>query len=71
METTSDTKSGLYNFFKQNDRIIDITDFEEQSLNINSRKIHEMIHEGKSGWEKMLPETVTKLIKENQMFRKK
>ena len=62
---------GLYNFFKQNDRIIDITDFDEQSLDINSRKIHEMIHEGKSGWEKMLPKTVTQLIKENQMFSRK
>ncbi|WBL25169.1 TonB-dependent receptor [Zunongwangia sp. HGR-M22] len=62
---------GLYNFFKQNDRIINITDYDEETLDINSRKVHEMITEEKSGWEDMLPEKVTDLIKTQQMFRKK
>lgn len=60
----------LYKFFKDNGRVVDITDYDPEILDIYSREVYQMISEGKSGWEHMLPETVTAMITENNMFRK-
>lgn len=59
----------LFQYFKDNGRVVDITDFDPEILDIYSREIHQMIVEGKSGWEKMLPETTTAMIKEKNLFR--
>ncbi|CAM4099469.1 TonB-dependent receptor [Gillisia hiemivivida] len=59
----------LYKFFKDNGRVVDITDYEPSILDINSREVYQMILEGKSGWENMLPESTTNLIKEKNLFK--
>lgn len=59
----------LYKFFKENGRVVDITDYDPAILNIQSREIHEMIAEGRSGWENMLPAKTAAMIKEKNLFR--
>ncbi len=58
----------LYKFFKFNGKVVDITDYEEENLEIFSRKVLKMINDGEPGWEKMLPEGTAKLIKEQYLF---
>ncbi len=58
----------LYKFFKDNGRVVDITDYEPSLLDINSREVYEMISCGKAGWENMLPKETTTLIKQKNMF---
>ncbi len=58
----------LYKYFKINRRIIDITAFNPDYLEIYSREILKMIAEGRSGWEAQLPETVAEMIHERGMF---
>lgn len=59
----------LFQYFKDNGRVVDISDFDPEILDIYSREVHQMIMEGKSGWEDMLPEPTTKMIKEKNLFR--
>ena len=59
----------LYKFFKENGRVVDITDYDPEILDIQSKKILQMIVEGKSGWENMLPANTTEMIKEKNLFR--
>ncbi|TVZ25516.1 hypothetical protein JM83_0439 [Gillisia sp. Hel_I_86] len=59
----------LYKFFKDNGRVVDITDYDPSVLDINSREVYQMIVDGKSGWESMLPESTTQIIKEKNLFR--
>ena len=58
----------FYKFFKYNGKVVDIFDFEEEYLNIFSRKILQQIRDGEPDWEKHLPEGIAELIKKNQMF---
>ncbi len=58
----------LYKFFKYNGKVVDITDFDPKILSIFSRTVLKAISEGKSGWESMLPEGVSKIIKEKSLF---
>jgi hypothetical protein len=58
----------FYKFFKYNGKVVDIFDFEEDYLNIFSRKILQQIRDGESDWEKHLPEGIAELIKKNKMF---
>lgn len=58
----------FYKFFKYNGKVIDIFDFEEEYLNIFSRKILQQIRDGEPDWEKHLPEGIAELIKKNKMF---
>lgn len=60
----------LYKFFKDNGRVVDITNYDPEILDISSREVYQMISEGQSGWEGMLPESTTTMIRENNMFRK-
>lgn len=60
----------LFKYFKDNGRVIDITDYDPEILDIYSREVFQMISEGKSGWEDMLPAETTNMIKENNMFQK-
>ena len=59
----------LYKFFKDNGRVVDITNYDPEILNIYSREVYQMISEGEAGWEAMLPEATTNMIKEKNMFR--
>ena len=58
----------LYKFFKYNEKVVDITDYKKEYLNIYSKEVLEMINKGKDGWETMLPEKVSELIKEKKLF---
>ena len=58
----------LYKFFKYNNKIIDIFSFNEDLLDIYSEKVLSMIEKNEKGWEKSIPDAVTKLIKEKKLF---
>ena len=58
----------LYKFFKFNNKVIDIFGFDKTLLDIYSIKVLEMIKNKEQGWEEMLPEKVTSLIKEKKLF---
>ncbi len=58
----------LYKFFKFNGKVVDITEFDPNTLDIYSREVLQMIAERKAGWEDMLPEGVAELIKEKHLF---
>lgn len=58
----------LYKFFKYNGKVIDITDYDENIMNIFSRDILRMISEGEKGWEDMVPEGTAELIKDYRLF---
>ena len=58
----------FYKFFKYNSKVVDIFDFDEEYLNIFSRKILEQIRSGESNWEEHLPGGIAEMIKQNQMF---
>jgi hypothetical protein len=58
----------LYKFFKDNGRVVDITDYDPEILDIYSREVHQMIAEGRPGWEEMLPPKTTEMIKEKKLF---
>lgn len=59
----------LYKFFKDNGRVVDITNYDPEILDISSREVYQLISEGQTGWENMLPESTTNMIKEKNMFR--
>ena len=58
----------LYKFFKYNEKVVDITDYKKEYLNIYSKEVLKLINEGKDGWETMLPEKVSELIKDKKLF---
>jgi hypothetical protein len=47
----------------------DIEDYDENNLNIFSRKILQKIADNEPGWEKMLPEGIADIIKERNLFK--
>ena len=58
----------LYKFFKYNGKVVDITNYDPTILDIFSREVLQMIAEGKEGWEDMLPEKTTAMIKDQNLF---
>ncbi|WP_179338996.1 TonB-dependent receptor [Winogradskyella ludwigii] len=58
----------LYKFFKYNGKVVDITDYDASNLSVFSRAVLKMIVDNEDGWERMLPEGVSKLIKEKSLF---
>lgn len=58
----------LYKFFKYNGKVVDITNYDPSILDIFSREVLQMIADGKPGWEDMLPEKTTSMIKEHNLF---
>jgi hypothetical protein len=58
----------LYKYFKYNGKMVDITNYDPEILDIFSRKVFKMISAGEPGWEEMLPEFVSELIKEQKLF---
>jgi hypothetical protein len=61
----------LYKFFKYNGKVVDIQDYDPNILDIYSREVLQMIASGQSGWEEMLPEKTTAMIKEHNLFSHK
>jgi hypothetical protein len=58
----------LFEYFKQNKRIIDIIDYDPSTFGIYSREVYKMIRNGEGGWEKMLPDGVPEIIKSKRLF---
>ncbi|TVZ28544.1 hypothetical protein JM83_3676 [Gillisia sp. Hel_I_86] len=58
----------LFKFFKYNGKVVDIEGYNPNVLDIFSREILQMIHEGKTGWENMLPERTASMIKNQNLF---
>lgn len=58
----------LYKFFKTNGRLVDIKDVNTDILHIFSRTVLKMIKDGEEGWEDMLPEGISEMIKNNRLF---
>ena len=58
----------LYKFFKFNNRLLDIADYDESLLDIYSIKVLEKIKKEQKGWEEMLPKEVVKQIKSKKLF---
>lgn len=58
----------LYKFFKFNGKVIDIDDYDPETLEVFSREVLKMISDGKPGWEAMLPSGIAEIIKEHYLF---
>lgn len=58
----------LFKYFKLNKRIQDIQNNHPEYLNIYSHQILEKIANGKESWEQYLPEGVSDVIKDREMF---
>ncbi len=58
----------LYKFFKYNNKVQDVEDYNVEHLKIFSREVLALINNGDPKWEEMLPEGVTKLIKDQKLF---
>ena len=58
----------LYNYLTFNKKIVDIDDYDEDVLSIFSSDALEMIKNGESNWEDMVPTFVDQIIKEKCLF---
>lgn len=58
----------LYKFFKYNGKVIDITNYNPNILNIFSRKVLKMIADGEEGWQEMLPKGIAEIIRKQSLF---
>ncbi|WP_281299417.1 TonB-dependent receptor [Flavobacterium limnophilum] len=58
----------LYKFFKFNGKVVDITNFDPENLEVFSREVLKMIGQNKPGWETMLPPGVAEIIKKKSLF---
>jgi hypothetical protein len=58
----------LYKFFKYNGKVVDVEDYNPEIMGIFSREVLAMIERGDTGWEDMLPEGVSDIIKDKKLF---
>jgi hypothetical protein len=58
----------LYKFFKYNGKVVDITEYDPDILDVFSKTILNMITNGEDGWEEMLPSGIAEIIKEERLF---
>ncbi|KZE80257.1 MAG: TonB-dependent receptor [Myroides sp.] len=58
----------LYKYFKKNEQIIDIEDYKKDHLKIFSRDVLKLLQQNTEGWEEQLPEGISKIIKEKELF---
>ncbi|RXP53467.1 TonB-dependent receptor [Lutibacter sp. HS1-25] len=58
----------LYKFFKYNGKVVDITNYDPEILNVFSNTILDMIANGQHGWEEMLPSGIAEIIKDERLF---
>jgi len=61
----------LYKFFKYNGKVVDITDYNPDNMDIFSREVLSKIENYETGWEQMLPPGVSEIIKNKQLFNYK
>ncbi len=58
----------LYKYFKKNQRIVDIKEYNKDFLVIYGKKILAQIVMGETGWEEKVPKEVAEMIKDRGMF---
>lgn len=58
----------LYDYLMQNNRMVDIDDYNPEYLSIFSIKVLQLIKEGNSDWMKMVPESAVNVIKNKFLF---
>ena len=58
----------LYDYLSQNNRLVDLEDYNPEYLSIFSREALKMIKTGDPRWEKMVPETARTIIMEKNLF---
>ena len=58
----------LYKFFKFNEKLVDIENYDAKNLNIRSRDIVQQIKRGQEGWQAALPKGVAEMIEKNGYF---
>jgi hypothetical protein len=58
----------LYDYLIYNKRLIDISDYNPEVLDIYSTDALDMIQNGYSGWEELVPTYVDTIIKDNHLF---
>ncbi len=58
----------LYDYLIYNKRLIDITDYNPEILDIYSKDVLDMIQNGYKGWEDLVPAYVDTIIKDNRLF---
>jgi hypothetical protein len=58
----------LYKFFAYNGKVVDVPVDDKENLRIFSREVLKMIMSGIPGWEKMLPDGISDLIKKHHLF---
>ncbi|PCJ94153.1 MAG: nicotinate-nucleotide adenylyltransferase [Flavobacteriaceae bacterium] len=61
----------LYKFFKYNSKVMDIIDYDPEIMHVFSRDVLKKISNGEEGWEEMLPEGISQIIKKEHLFQKK
>ena len=62
------TGSGLYAHLLENHYVVPVVGYDSSLMEIFSRDILSRIQTGKSGWEKMVPEKASAIIKERHLF---
>jgi hypothetical protein len=65
---TTPELSHLYQYLLANDKLADVKEYDADLLNIYNDNVLNMIKAGENGWEELVPETVAKLIKKNNLF---
>lgn len=58
----------LYEYLLFNKRMVDMESYDPAVLDIFSKQVLQMIREGQSGWENMVPPYVDNMIKDNHLF---
>ncbi len=58
----------LFEYFKNDGRFVDITDYDEKLLSTYNRELIDKIQKGISGWEALVPEEIAEQIKKNKLF---
>lgn len=58
----------LYRHLLDNRQVVDVENYDLDVLHIFSKRVLQMLRNGESDWEKMVPQNVAKLIKEKYLF---
>ena len=59
----------LYKFLIENKKVVDYKDYDEKILHIFSHKVLDMIRDGDSTWELLVPPVVKQIIKDQHLFQ--
>ncbi len=59
----------LVKYLRDNKLIVELENYDFEASGIWSRTVIEMIENGQSGWENMLPDEVVDLVKKNKLFK--